>query len=327
MAKKYVWLKLQKDFFQQKEIKKLRKMTSGGAVYTLIYLKMQLLSLENEGKLYFEGIEDNFVEELALELDESPDDVQMTFLFLQKHQLIEIGEIEDEYVLPAVIGSIGSETAAASRMRKMRTKEEAKKIEFATKNNTGVTSCNNVTPTLHDSYSVLQPNVTVENLGNSIVLEPECNNVTPVLQLVTNSYIEKEREKEEEKEEERDEGKIFLSQLSKMEFIEKLNMLRKVIGKVTGKNAHQVDLIFRPSFYKENIDGILLAIKKSRYLRGELSDRKPNLNTYTVKAQIDRMLAGAFEDFEPVKTEKATINTLEHDTKTAEDLLKDIGIC
>ena len=39
------------------------------------------------------------------------------------------------------------------------------------------------------------------------------------------------------------------------------------------------------------------------------------------------MLAGAFEDFEPVKTEKATINTLEHDTKTAEDLLKDIGIC
>lgn len=111
-----------------------------------------------------------------------------------------------------------------------------------------------------------------------------------------------------------------------MEFIEKLNMLRKVIMKVTGKNKNQVDLIFRPSFYKENIDGVLLAIKKSRYLRGELSDRKPNLNTYTVKAQIDRMLAGAFEDFEPVKTEKDTIDTLTHKSKTAGELLKEIGI-
>lgn len=44
MAKKYIWLKLQKDFFKRKEIKKLRKL-AGGAVYTIIYLEMQLLSL------------------------------------------------------------------------------------------------------------------------------------------------------------------------------------------------------------------------------------------------------------------------------------------
>ena len=61
MAKKYFWLKLKDNFFKQKSIKKLRKM-AGGDTFTIIYLKMQLLSLTNEGKLYYEGVEDNFVE-------------------------------------------------------------------------------------------------------------------------------------------------------------------------------------------------------------------------------------------------------------------------
>lgn len=327
MAKKYVWLKLQKDFFQQKEIKKLRKTTSGGAVYTLIYLKMQLLSLENSGKLYFEGVEDNFIEELALELDETVEDVQMTVLFLEKHKLIEIGEVQDEYILPAVVENIGSETASAGRMRKMRAKEEAKKLSLVTGSNKGVTECNNVTPQLHNSDVSLLENVTDENLIKSMDNKADCNNVTPELQVVTNSYIEREKEEEKEKDIEREEEKSFLSQLSNMEFSEKINLLRKVIMKATGKNKNQVDLVFRVPFYKDNIDNILLAIKKSKYLRGELADRKPNLNTYTVKTQIDRIVAGAFEDYKTTKTEtEATIGTLTHKSKTADDLLKDIGM-
>ena len=138
MAKKYFWLKLKDNFFKQKSIKKLRKM-AGGDTFTIIYLKMQLLSLTNEGKLYYEGVEDNFVEELALELDENVEDIQMTVLYLQKNNLIEFGELPDEYILPEVVGSIGSETAAASRMRKMR---EKKKLSLENKSN-------NVTPKLH----------------------------------------------------------------------------------------------------------------------------------------------------------------------------------
>ena len=334
MAKKYVWLKLQKDFFQQKEIKKLRKTTSGGAVYTLIYLKMQLLSLENSGKLYFEGVEDNFIEELALELDETVEDVQMTVLFLEKHKLIEIGEVQDEYILPAVVENIGSETASAGRMRKMRAKEEAKKLSFVTANNKGVTERNNVTPQLHNSDVSLLENVTEENLIKSMDNKAECNNVTPELQVVAKSYIEKEREKEEEKEKEkekeREEEKSFLSQLSNMEFSEKINLLRKAIMKATGKNQNQVDLVFRVPFYTDNIDNVLLAIKKSKYLRGELADRKPNLNTYTVKAQIDRIVAGAFEDYKPAKAKAetgATIGTLKHKQNTEiDDLLESMGM-
>jgi len=55
MAKKYFWLKLKDDFFKQKEIKKLRGI-AGGDTYTIIYLKLQLLSIKNDGKIYFDGI-------------------------------------------------------------------------------------------------------------------------------------------------------------------------------------------------------------------------------------------------------------------------------
>ncbi len=47
--KRYFWLKLHKDFFQRKEIKRLRKI-AGGDTYTIIYLKMLLRSIMSDGK-------------------------------------------------------------------------------------------------------------------------------------------------------------------------------------------------------------------------------------------------------------------------------------
>ena len=63
MGKRYYWLKLPEDFFRQKPIKKLRKI-AGGDTYTIIYLKMLLIAMKEDGKLYFEGVEDDFYEEL-----------------------------------------------------------------------------------------------------------------------------------------------------------------------------------------------------------------------------------------------------------------------
>ena len=88
MSKKYYWLKLKEDFFRQKEIKKLRKI-AGGDTYTIIYLKMQLLSLQNEGILKYEGVEENIAEQIALEIDEEVDNVQITLSFLMANKLIE----------------------------------------------------------------------------------------------------------------------------------------------------------------------------------------------------------------------------------------------
>ena len=81
--KKYYWLKLKADFFTQKEIKKLRKI-AGGDTYTIIYLKMQLLTTKTDGLLKFDGVENTFEEEIDLELVEDIDNVRVTMCFLQK---------------------------------------------------------------------------------------------------------------------------------------------------------------------------------------------------------------------------------------------------
>lgn len=118
MAKRYYWLKLPSDFFRQKTIKKLRKI-AGGDTYTIIYLEMLLLAMQQDNKLYFEGVEDDFAEELALELDEDVENVKVVLIFLQKHGLIEVIE-EDEYLLTQCGTMVGSEGASAARMRKLR---------------------------------------------------------------------------------------------------------------------------------------------------------------------------------------------------------------
>lgn len=93
---------------------------AGGDTYTIIYLKMQLLSLQNGGKLYFEGIEDDFVNELSLNIDENPEDIKMTVLYLIQQGLL-LEREDDEFSLPETINAIGSETASTIRSRKSRT--------------------------------------------------------------------------------------------------------------------------------------------------------------------------------------------------------------
>lgn len=134
--KRYFWIKLRDNFFSRREIKKLRKI-AGGDTYTIIYLKLQLLSLRNGGKLYYEGVEDTFYEEMALELDEDPENVKFTIIFLQQYGLIEEVK-ESEYLLPTVKENTGSETAGAERTRRHR--EKKKMLQ----SNGNVTECNEV---------------------------------------------------------------------------------------------------------------------------------------------------------------------------------------
>ena len=121
--KRYFWLKLHKDFFQRKEIKRLRKI-AGGDTYTIIYLKMLLRSIMSDGKLYFDGLEDDFSSELALDLDESEENVQITVQYLLKSGLLEMCS-DEEYYLPDAKNNTGTETAVASRVRKHREKQKA----------------------------------------------------------------------------------------------------------------------------------------------------------------------------------------------------------
>lgn len=121
--KRYFWLKLKEDFFGQKEIKMLRKI-AGGDTYTIIYLKLLLLSLKNEGMIYFDGIADNFIEEIALDIDEDVENVKVTFTFLKNKGLIEFSDnVEDEVYLNNIASMIGSESESARRVRKHRNRK------------------------------------------------------------------------------------------------------------------------------------------------------------------------------------------------------------
>jgi uncharacterized phage protein (TIGR02220 family)/predicted phage replisome organizer len=138
MGKKYYWLKLKDDFFRDKKIKKLRRI-AGGDTYTIIYLKMQLLSLSNDGVLVFEGVEDSFAEEIALEIDEDVENVKVTIAFLMGNGLLEETE-QDHYVMIETLKCIGKERESAERVRKHRKIQQERRK--ALQCNGEVTNCN-----------------------------------------------------------------------------------------------------------------------------------------------------------------------------------------
>ena len=118
-TKRYYWIKLKQDFFGQKEIKKLRKLP-GGDTLTIIFLKLQLLSLNDNGIIYFDGLEKSFEEEIALEIDEEPDNVRFTISYLLQIGWIEESNTDEAISYNLVKIEVGSESTSAARVRKHR---------------------------------------------------------------------------------------------------------------------------------------------------------------------------------------------------------------
>lgn len=119
---RYFWLKLNQDFFDSKRIKKLRRM-AGGDTYTIIYLKMQLLALNNDGIITWTGLEENIADELALDLDEAADDIKVTLTYMLHCGLCETSD-NVNFFLPYVVQNTGSEGSSAKRMREKRAREK-----------------------------------------------------------------------------------------------------------------------------------------------------------------------------------------------------------
>ena len=122
-GKRYFWLKLKEDFFQSKRIKKLRNM-AGGDTYTIIYLKLQLKAMKNDGIIKFDHLENSIADELALDLDEQPDDVAATLIYLTHCGLAESSD-DEAFYFPYAVENVGSENSSAARVRKYREKQKA----------------------------------------------------------------------------------------------------------------------------------------------------------------------------------------------------------
>lgn len=180
--KRYYWLKLREDFFNSKRIKKLRRV-AGGDTYTIIYLKMQLKALRSDGYLYYDGLEESFAEELALDIDEEVDNVRMTINYLLTTGLMETSD-SSEFLLPWVVESTGSETASAQRARDFRKRQKGQAEAL---------QCNNkVTQALQCNATVTetQPPQNVE-IEKEIEIEIELEKEIEI-------EIERESEREEE---------------------------------------------------------------------------------------------------------------------------------
>ena len=132
--RRYYWLQLKDDFFNSKEMKLMRKLP-GGEEITIIYLKMMLVSLSEQGKLYFEGLAEDLAEELSLIIDEDPEAIRLTLMFLTKKKLLTTSD-NYQFNLEQVPEMIGSETAGARRVRKHRENQKALQC------NSDVTKCN-----------------------------------------------------------------------------------------------------------------------------------------------------------------------------------------
>lgn len=139
-GKRLWWLKLPKDFFTSNNvIKKMRKLP-GGDTYVVITLKLLLLSLDNDFRIYYEGVEDTFPKDIALTLDESPEAVEVTLrMLLQQGWLVQ--EDPETIFAPKSQEIAGSETPDAKRMRIKRLSSKELALEAPEQCSNNVQNC------------------------------------------------------------------------------------------------------------------------------------------------------------------------------------------
>lgn len=140
-TKVYFWLKIDKKFFDNIFIKRLKTIENGYTM-TVIYIRLMLESLDSDCILYYEGYFETLKEELALKLDVSENDIDMTLDYFTKCGLIQIDE-EQNAELAQAKALIQQETNHASYMRNYRKEqqEKEKKLTMLSDNLTTLSDC------------------------------------------------------------------------------------------------------------------------------------------------------------------------------------------
>lgn len=142
--KKFYWLKLKEDFFDEDTISYIEEQENG-IVYSNFYLKLCLKSLKNEGKL-IRIVGDTLIPYDAKSLSKltgvKTDTVKVAMDLFLKIGLIQILDSGEIY-LSQINEMIGSETDKAILMRKKRAKEKLIKQS----------NSNNVTGLLPECYT------------------------------------------------------------------------------------------------------------------------------------------------------------------------------
>lgn len=169
--KRYYWIQLAQDFFKSKEMKLLRKI-AGGDTHTIIYLKMMLISLEDGGHIYYDGLADNLAEEIALVIDENVEDIKITLIFLESKGLL-TRKNDRDYFLEQVPEMVGSETASTRRSRKHR---ELMGLHC----NTIATTCNGDIDIEKDIDTEIEKDIDIDENPVALIVEEYQSRIAPL---------------------------------------------------------------------------------------------------------------------------------------------------
>lgn len=333
--KKYYWLKLKNDFFNNRQIKKLRRI-AGGDTYTIIYLKLQLLSIDNGGIIEYKGTEKDIFEQLELEIDEDIDNIKITMNFLMANDLLEC--VDNDVFLNEVPTLIGSECKSAERVRKYRKNKELE--------NQKALQCNN--KTLQCNAPPLQSNTNVTKCNTEIEKEKE---------LELDLEIEKDKEIDTKSQSEINQsinqdctlGKEMPTQLEnnikseiknnseQAKIIEEWNSIDDNVPNVTLiRTGSTRQRLLQARINEYGFDNVLKAIdnvKNSQYLKGYVKPFRITFDWFIKPNNFPKVLDGNYNDFTAPKNNdeefdyiKANQYTEEEikNFKTAKDLYPDI---
>ena len=139
--KRLFWLQLKNTYFNQLSQKKMRKQ-SQGLEMQVIYLRMMLLSLDNKGYIFYQGVYDSIEEELAEEFNEPLELVKQTIDFLIENKMVTTEHENDSLFIPEALDCTGSESASAKRVREYRERKMLQCNSEVTEYNGNVTKCN-----------------------------------------------------------------------------------------------------------------------------------------------------------------------------------------
>jgi len=118
--KRYYWLKLKKNFFQQHQIKVLKSLPNG-RLYALIYLELMAESTSHDGELRYSKLLPYDIVTLSAVIDEDKDNVEKAIETLVNLELVEILDDGTIY-LREIEKLIGSETGQTIRKREAKLK-------------------------------------------------------------------------------------------------------------------------------------------------------------------------------------------------------------
>lgn len=126
MAKRYYWLKLQKDFFKRHEITIIEAMENGKD-YILFYLKLLVESVSHEGSLRFSDTIPYNEQMLSALTKTNIDVVRSAMNIFQELHMIEV--LDDKTIYMSEVESmIGSEGESAKWMRDKRERDKSLQI-------------------------------------------------------------------------------------------------------------------------------------------------------------------------------------------------------